>query len=240
MSEVKRNPPFRAEHLGSLLRPKELLTKRAAFEKNELSQVELTKVENESVKKIVKLELDCGFRAVSDGEYRFVYMSLGAFECADKKNDRRAVFWGTFFEELEGMTEIRNPPIEIFRPYVPDIAGFLEKGHKPGQSCVCTGKIRHKGKSTLVDQFEYLKTLAPKERWGEIKLTMIAPPWYHLRYKDGKAFPKEVYASDEEYFWDIAMAVRAELDILYEAGVRNVQFDDPNFACECSCCLVRR
>jgi methionine synthase II (cobalamin-independent) len=72
ISEVKRNPPFRAEHLGSLLRPEELLAKRAAFEKNELRQEGLTKVENESVEKIVKLELDCGFRAVSDGEYRFV------------------------------------------------------------------------------------------------------------------------------------------------------------------------
>lgn len=130
------------------------------------------------------------------------------------------------------MTEIRNPAIEIFRPYVPDIAGFLEKGHKPGQSCVCTGKIRHKGKSTLVGQFEYLKTLIPEERWGDIKVTMIAPPWYHLRYKDRQAFPKEVYASDDEYFWDIAQAFRAELDILYAAGVRNVQIDDPNFACK--------
>jgi methionine synthase II (cobalamin-independent) len=61
---------------------------------------------------------------------------------------------------------------------------------------------------------------------------MIAPPWYHLRYKDGLAYPKDVYANDEEYFWDISQAVRAELDILYEAGVRNVQFDDPNFACK--------
>ena len=163
---------------------------------------------------IVKVQLDLGFHAVTDGEYR------------------RAVFWGTFFEELEGMTEIRNPSMDLFRPYVPDIAGFIEKGHKPGQSCVCTGKIRHTGKSTLVDQFEFVKTLLPKEKWGEIKLTMIAPPWYHLRYKDGKAFPKDVYKSDDEYFWDIAMAVRAELDILYAAGVRNVQFDDPNFACK--------
>ncbi|KAH7350521.1 hypothetical protein BKA65DRAFT_498485 [Rhexocercosporidium sp. MPI-PUGE-AT-0058] len=206
MANVHRNPPFRAEHLGSLLRPKELLSKRAAFEAKDLSRDELTTIENESVDKIVKVQTDAGFRAISDGEYR------------------RAVFWGTFFEELEGMTEIRNPPIEIFRPYVPDIAGFLEKGHKPGQSCVCTGKIKHKGKSTLVGQFEYLKTL----------LTMIAPPWYHLRYKDGQAFPKEVYASDDEYFWDIAQAFRAELDILYAAGVRNVQIDDPNFAYFCS------
>lgn len=145
---------------------------------------------------------------------------------------RRAVFWGTFFEELEGMTEIRNPSMDLFRPYVPDIAGFIEKGHKPGQSCICTGKIRRKGKSTLIDQFEYLKILIPKERWGEIKLTMIAPPWYHLRYKDGLAFPPEIYASDEEYLADISKAVSEELDILYAAGVRNIQFDDPNFACK--------
>ena len=62
--------PFRAEHLGSLLRPKELLQQRALFEKGELGQSELTEVENDSVNKIVKVQLDSGFRAVSDGEYR--------------------------------------------------------------------------------------------------------------------------------------------------------------------------
>ncbi|KAF8854728.1 UROD/MetE-like protein [Acephala macrosclerotiorum] len=216
MSKPHHNPPFRAEHLGSLLRPKELLTARAAFEKNDLSQEAVTKAEDEAINNVVKVQTDAGFRAVSDGEYR------------------RAVFWGTFFEELEGMTEIRNPSMDIFRPYVPDIAGFIEKGHKPGQSCLCTGKIKHKGKSTLIDQFEYLKTLTPKERWGDIKITMIAPPWYHLRYKDGLAFPKDVYASDAEYFVDIAQAVGVELDILYAAGARNIQFDDPNFAYFCS------
>lgn len=199
-----------------MLRPKELLETHGKFEKKELSQQEVAKIEDESVDKIVQVQLDCGFGAVSDGEYR------------------RAVFWGSFFEELEGMTEIRNPDIEIFRPYVPDIAGFLEKGHKPGQSCLCTGKIRHTGESTLVGQFNYLKTKIPKERWGDIKMTMITPVWYHLRYKDGNAFPKDVYASDEEYFQDIAKAYQTELDILYEAGVRNIQIDDPNFAYFCS------
>jgi methionine synthase II (cobalamin-independent) len=85
----------------------------------------------------------------------------------------------------------------------------------------------------LIKQFEYLKTLLPEERWGDIKLTFIAPPWYHLRYKEGQAFPREVYPTDEDYFADIAVAVQTELDILYAAGLRNVQFDDPNFACTC-------
>jgi methionine synthase II (cobalamin-independent) len=70
MAHVHRNPPFRAEHLGSLLRPKELLQKRALFEKNELSQTEVTKAEDEAIDKVVKVQLDCGIRAVSDGEYR--------------------------------------------------------------------------------------------------------------------------------------------------------------------------
>jgi methionine synthase II (cobalamin-independent) len=41
-----------------------------------------------------------------------------------------------------------------------------------------------------------------------------------------------VYHSDEEYFADIAKAYREELKILYEAGLRNAQVDDPNLACE--------
>lgn len=49
---------------------------------------------------------------------------------------------------------------------------------------------------------------------------------------DGKAYPKEVYKNDEEYFADVAKAYQVELDILYKAGLRNVQFDDPNLACE--------
>ncbi|KAM3072181.1 hypothetical protein ACMFMF_007575 [Clarireedia jacksonii] len=209
MATIHRNPPFRAEHLGSLLRPSELLAKRGAFEKNELGREELTQIENESVKKVVELQKECGFRALSDGEYRFV-CHVEALMLLNTGVSEANTFYiadaQSFGEHLDGMTEIRNPSMDIFRPYVPDIAGFIEKGHKPGQSCLCTGKIKHTGKSTLVDQFEYLKTLVPAERHGDIKLTMIAPPWYHLRYKDGKAFPKEVYATDEEYFVDISKA----------------------------------
>lgn len=210
-----RSPPFRAEHLGSLLRPEQLLKKRAAFESKQCSAAELQHAEDQAVKEIVQLQLDAGFHAVSDGEYR------------------RGVFWGTFFQELDGMTEVNNPPLDIFRPYVPDVAGFLEKGG-PGQSCLCTGKIRHKGESTLVGQFNYVKSLLPESRWGEIKLTLISPVWYHLRYKEGKAYPTDVYSSEEEYFADIAKAYSTELDILYEAGVRNCQIDDPLFAYFCS------
>jgi methionine synthase II (cobalamin-independent) len=143
------------------------------------------------------------------------------------------VFWGSFFPGLEGFEEIKNPDPELFRPYAPDIAAFFEKGHKPPESVICTGKIKHIG-STYVDQFRYLASLVSPEEVKNLKLTLAAPNWYHFRYREGSAYPREVYASDEKYFADIAAAYREELRILYEAGCRNIQFDDPNLACEYS------
>lgn len=105
-----QRPPFRAEHLGSLLRPQNLVDKRVALDgvKTEViaKDKELHSIEDEAINEIVKVQLDLGFHAVNDGEYR------------------RHQFWGTFFPALEGMEEIENPPLEIFRLYVPDLAAF--------------------------------------------------------------------------------------------------------------------
>lgn len=106
-----------------------------------------------------------------------------------------------------------------------------ESGHKPGESIVCTGKIKHVGSSYLPD-WNYLKALVAPEKVKDLKITLAAPEWYHLRYKPGYAYPKDVYPSDAEYFADIAAAYRTELQILYDAGCRNVTIDDPNLACK--------
>lgn len=107
----------------------------------------------------------------------------------------------------------------------------MTTSHKPGESIICTGKIKHVG-STYLKEWNFLKSLVPPERVKELKLTLPAPEWYHLRYRKGKAYPADVYANDEEYFADIAVAYRTELKILYENGVRNVTIDNPNLACE--------
>jgi methionine synthase II (cobalamin-independent) len=140
------------------------------------------------------------------------------------------VFWGSFFPGLEGFTQIVHPKPDMFRPYMPDVAAFIEDKVEPGETVVCTGKIKHVG-STYVDDFKYLASLVKPEDVKNLKLTLAAPNWYHMRYKEGVAYPKDVYSSDEEYFADIAKAYQDELRILYEAGCRNVQYDDPNLAC---------
>ncbi|KAF7538829.1 hypothetical protein G7054_g2603 [Neopestalotiopsis clavispora] len=218
MPANKQRPPFRAEHMGSLLRPKDLTEKRIKLDDAKALEIlqdeELHAIEDRAIRDIVKVQLDLGFHAINDGEYR------------------RHQFWGTFFPNLEGFEEI-SPDWDMFRLYVPDIAAFTEAGHKPGESIVCTGKIKHVGSSYIKD-WEFLKGLVPADRVKELKITLAAPEWYHLRYKQGKAYPKEVYANDAEYFADIAAAYRAELKILYDAGCRNVTIDDPNLAYFCS------
>lgn len=212
MAARHSRPPFRAEHLGSLLRTDKLLDTRNAWEAGKATEADLTAIEDTDVRDIVKTQLDLGYHAITDGEYR------------------RHMFWGSFWPGLEGMTEIATPDADLFRMYIPDIAAFTEAGYKPGETVLCTGKIKHKG-STYTAQLDYLKKQVPESKWGDLKLTLAAPNWYHLRYKDGKAYPKDVYKNDDEYFADIAKAYQDELKILYDHGLRNVQFDDPNLAC---------
>lgn len=62
---------------------------------------------------------------------------------------------------------------------------------------------------------------------GGAKLTLPAPGCYHMRYREAKAYPKSVYASDEECFADIIEAYQTEPHILYDHGPRNVRINDP-------------
>ena len=69
-SKLQRNPPFRAEHLGSLLRPDDLLQSRADLDNGKTQQQQLTSIEDTSVKDIVDTQIKLGFHPISDGEYR--------------------------------------------------------------------------------------------------------------------------------------------------------------------------
>ena len=69
-STLRRNPPFRAEHVGSLKRPDDLLMKRKELENGKTKQEELVHSEDTAIKDIVEEQIKLGFHAVSDGEYR--------------------------------------------------------------------------------------------------------------------------------------------------------------------------
>ncbi|KAK8044504.1 5-methyltetrahydropteroyltriglutamate-homocysteine methyltransferase [Apiospora rasikravindrae] len=220
--ELHTAPPFRAEQMGSLLRPENLLEVRANIRDNGVSEEEagLHAVEEEAVAKVVKMQQDVGIKAVTSGEYN------------------RTRFWGLFWDELDGSLRLENAEGSMFRLYHPDVVSLIEKDRHvmPGDSVIAGGKLRHNPERSVsnLHELRLVQAALPESEWKNIKLTMITPAWFHMRYKHGRAYTKEAYANDAEYFKDVAKCYQDELDMLYKAGLRNVQFDDPGMAYFCS------
>lgn len=209
-----RSPPFRAEHIGSLLRLPELFEMRKSqMEGNTIPREEEKAIEDRAVRQIIGVQQKIGLRAINDGEYR------------------RDLFIGPFYSGLEGFENVKDLPVETFRQYLPDTADFLRRGEELTDRLICTGKIKHVG-SHYTEEFNTNKQFVDPERHHEIKISLTSPYWYHYRYRAGMAYPKGVYKSDDEYFVDLVAAYRKELEILYENGCRNVQIDDPYLTCE--------
>lgn len=86
-NQLHSAPPFRAEHMGSLLRPESLLAVREKIRDTGISEeaAGLHAVEKETVRDVVKLQRDLGYKAVTSGEFN------------------RTRFWGQMWDEFEGM-----------------------------------------------------------------------------------------------------------------------------------------
>ncbi|RYO97298.1 hypothetical protein DL765_011262 [Monosporascus sp. GIB2] len=215
-------PPFRAEHLGSLLRPQDLLDVRTRIRDQALSPEEagLQAVEKRAVEDVVKMQQSLGFKAVTSGEFV------------------RTRFWGLMWDEFSGTVALQEADAAMFRLYHPDVVSLIEKDRQvmPGESVIAAQKLSHDRTKSVsnLHELRLVQSALPKSEWGNIKLTIITPAWFHMRYKQGRAYSKEAYANDEEYFKDVAKVYQAELSMLYEAGLRNVQFDDPGMAYFCS------
>src|SRR6185503_6155477 len=73
---LRSTPPFRADHVGSLLRPPELLAARAQFKQGALSATQLRTAEDTAIRAAVKLQEELGLRAITDGEFRRTYFHV--------------------------------------------------------------------------------------------------------------------------------------------------------------------
>ena len=207
-------PQFRAEQIGSLLRPAELLSARkksdstTSYAQNLPEDVKrLTK---EAIAAAVQKQLVLSIRPITSGEFE------------------RHIFYGGFFENIEGFEVIPELPLPGgFRTKFPTTATLMKLGIKTRPGVVATRKIKHV-KSPYLEEWETLKGLLNLEQWKDAKLTMPSPTWQHMQLAKGTAYSSSVYSSDKDYFADLAAAFRAEFAALYSAGLRSIQIDDPN------------
>jgi 5-methyltetrahydropteroyltriglutamate--homocysteine methyltransferase len=201
------NPPFRADHVGSFLRPKNLLDAREQKARGEISAAQLREVEDRAITEIVIFQRDAGLTSITDGEFR------------------RTFFHIDFLEQLGGV--VAEVPANLI---VKDADGTE---HLSPPVLKVTGKVRHVKDIQRAD-FEYLKSQVDKLAPGcTPKVTIPSPTMLHFR--GGRAgISREAYPELDPLFYDdVAQAYADELQSLYDAGCRYVQMDDTNMAYLC-------
>lgn len=162
--QERTKPPFRADHVGSLIRPDALLAARAAAEKKEMPEAELRRIQQEAIREVVRMQEEIGLKVVTDGEFN------------------RGSWQRDFLLRFENVSLIPSKLTVRFH----SSAGTRE--HAP-PSLQVTGKLRRPA-GIFVDDFKFLKSLAR----GEPKVTMPSPTVMHFRGGreaiDEKAYPE--------------------------------------------------
>ncbi|KAF2216276.1 hypothetical protein CERZMDRAFT_81415 [Cercospora zeae-maydis SCOH1-5] len=207
--------PFHADHIGSLIRPDTVSQAQEKADAGQITQEELKKVQQKEIGDIVKKQQDNNVRALCSGEF-----------------DRKYYFSG-FFEKLDGFQEVSPVPWELARLSAAPIAALKKAGKQYPMAAICTGKIKY-SKSPYLENWLLLRDTLPQDQWKEAKFTMPPPCYFHLRLAPGKCYDPNVYSNDTDFFADLAAAYRQEFKTLYDAGLRNIQIDDPTLAYFCS------
>ncbi|MEE8334231.1 MAG: 5-methyltetrahydropteroyltriglutamate--homocysteine S-methyltransferase [Alphaproteobacteria bacterium] len=200
---LRTKPPFRADHVGSLLRPETLTAARDSHAKGEITAAELRAVEDDAIRDVVRLQEELGLEGITDGEFR------------------RASWSSDFLKEIKGVTVTAGKFSSSFQR-----ADGVEINHKPPTMMV-TGKLRNPGGIQVAD-FAFLKSVVKKTP----KVSIPSPSMLHFR-GGRDAIDSKAYPDMEEFFADLAAVYREELRLLGEAGATYVQFDDTNFAYLC-------
>ena len=203
---LRTTPPFRADHVGSFLRPKFLLDAREQRARGQITPEQLRTVEDKAIAEIVEFQEDVGLQSITDGEFRRTYFHID------------------FLEKLGGVkTDI---PVTIIR------ADGSEELAPPVMRVV--GKVEHKVDIQRAD-FEFLKSqVTSLGKSGHTpKVTIPSPTMLHFR--GGRAgISREHYPElDPAFYDDVATAYGDELRSLAEAGCTYVQMDDTNLAYLC-------
>ena len=197
----RTSPPYRADHVGSLLRPPELMRARDDHKAGTIGDDELRAIEDAAIKDVVRMQEDVGLRSATDGEFRraswhmdFIYQLGGVRKVQDHLSVK--------FHSDEGDIE-----------FTPSAAQVAERISLP--------------EPIFADAFAFLaETASPAQ---VPKLTIPSPSMVH--YRGGRAAIDESVYPDLDQFWsDLTDAYADQVRAIGELGCRYLQFDDTSLA----------
>jgi len=195
-------PPFRADHVGSLLRPPELTRARADFKAGRIDADALRATEDDAIRGVIELQRAAGLKSVTDGEFR------------------RTSWHMDFIYSLDGIEQVEGSSIHVqFRS-------------AEGEYDYAPPAMRVGGKVGLAETifaraFSFLRDNASAQQTP--KLTVPSPSMVH--YRGGNSSIDESVYPDLDRFWDdLTDAYARQLSGAYELGCRYLQLDDTSLA----------
>src|SRR5215472_12425289 len=197
---MRTTPPFRADHVGSLLRPANLLAARADFAAGTIDAAQLRAIEDAAIAEAVAMQSDVGLQSATDGEFR------------------RASWHMDFIYQIGGISKAPgNLAVRFHNP-----SGDIE--FTP--AALHVGSKIHMAKTIFEHDFAYLNSLAGP---STAKLTIPSPNMVHYRGGPAAIDP-EVYPDIEGFWSDLSAAYADEVQRLADLGCTYLQFDDTSLA----------
>jgi len=197
---ARTKPPFRADHVGSLLRLPQLLKARDDFAEGRIDAEELRAVEDDAIRDIVRRQENAGLQSATDGEFR------------------RASWHMDFIYQLDGITKEAGHIKVKFHNEQGDIEFTPAALHIDGKLGV--------SKTIFGDAFRFLQQTVTK---NVPKLTIPSPSMVHYR-GGRAAIDPDLYPDLDSFWADLVSAYREEVRRLGELGCTYLQFDDTSLA----------
>jgi methionine synthase II (cobalamin-independent) len=199
---ARDKPPFRADHVGSLLRPPELSHARARFKTGTIDADALRAIEDTAILGVIELQRNAGLQTVTDGEFRrtswhmdFIY-SLGGIEQSDAETIH------VHFHSEQGEYDYSPPAMRVAAPI----------------------RLRD---TIFADAFLFLREHADPRQTP--KLTIPSPSMVHYRGGNSSLDPT-VYPELDAFWEDLTSAYAEQVAGVYDLGCRYLQLDDTSLA----------
>jgi 5-methyltetrahydropteroyltriglutamate--homocysteine methyltransferase len=201
---LRNAPPFRADHVGSLLRPAALKEARTLHASGEISGERLSAIEDACIEDVIAKQAGVGLQSATDGEFR------------------RAMWHFDFLERLIGVESFHADHGIAFQGGIETEAKGLRVSGKVGFSThPCSTH-------PMLDHFRFLA----EHTRATPKMTIPSPSVLHFR-GGRNAVSEEIYPDIEEFYHDLGLAYQVAVRAFADAGCRYLQLDETNLAYLC-------
>lgn len=192
----KIKSPYRYDFVGSFLRPENLKQARRDFKAGKITREQLTAVEDEAIRRLVAKQKAAGYHIITDGEYRREYWHLDFMWGLDGVGHEQTGSGVQFNGELAALEDT-----------------FL------------TGKVKA-APHPFVEYFRFLKQFEDEETVAKYTIPAPAQTFQQMIVPQNYQNTRKLYPTNEELINDIGLAYQDVIKQFYEAGCRNLQFDD--------------